>query len=165
MPTFVVLEQAPESAVREAAAELAAGGAQIVQGWRATAGPVVCVGRVRTAADAADAVLAAVAGAGLAVAADAPREVIDQLCDDLRRIGEVDHRVGPPSGPALAKEERALLELLMSGAALGEAARELHISRRTADRRLAAARTALGARTTAEALRLAARLGIATPPR
>ena len=160
MTRFVVLEEATASAVRDAAAQLAAGGARVVSGWRARPGPVVCVGRVETADDAANAVLAAVAGARLVVEADAPRDVVDQLCDDLRRIGALDHRVGPPSGPVLSKEERALLEQLMSGASLGEAARALHISRRTADRRLAAARAALGARTTAEALRIAVRLGI-----
>jgi DNA-binding CsgD family transcriptional regulator len=53
-----------------------------------------------------------------------------------------------------------LLELLLTGATIGEAARRLHISRRTADRRLAAARRALDAGTTAEALRAAARLGV-----
>ena len=160
VPRFIVLEQATPSTVEDAAAELATGNSQVVRGWRAGPGPVVCVGRVANAEDAARAVLAAVGGAQLVVDVDAPREVVDQLCDDLRRIGELDHRVGPPSGPVLSKEQRALLELLLSGAALGEAARALHISRRTADRRLAAARSALGAGSTAEALRLAARLGI-----
>ena len=47
------------------------------------------------------------------------------------------------------------LELLAEGRSLGNAAATLHISRRTADRRLAAARRALGVRTTTEALLLA----------
>lgn len=160
MPRFVVLEQATPRAAEQAAADLAGADTTIVHGWRPGPGPAICVGRVETAEDAVRAVLAAVGGARLVVDAVAPREVVDQLCDDLRRIGELDHRVGSPSGPALSREERALLALLLSGAALGEAARTLHISRRTADRRLAGARAALGARTTAEALRLAARLGI-----
>lgn len=87
--------------------------------------------------------------------------MVDQLCDDLRRIGELDHRVGAASsGPVLPPDERALLAALLSGATLGEAAQALHVSRRTADRRLASARAALGAQTTPEALRIAARLGV-----
>lgn len=131
-----------------------------MQGWRADRGRVVCVGRVTNAEDAARAVLAGVAGARLVVAADAPREVIDQLCDDLRRLGDLDHRIGQPECPALSQEQQALLALLLSGASLGAAARRLHISRRTADRRLSSARAALGAGTTAQALRIAARMGI-----
>jgi DNA-binding NarL/FixJ family response regulator len=60
----------------------------------------------------------------------------------------------------LSAEQRALLGQLLGGATLGQAARALHLSRRTADRRLAAARAALEARTTAEALRRAAELGV-----
>jgi DNA-binding CsgD family transcriptional regulator len=86
--------------------------------------------------------------------------VIDQLCDDLRRLGDLDHRVGPSPVPGLSLEQRALLAQLLAGATLGQAARTLHLSRRTADRRLAAARTALGARSTAEALRIVAELGL-----
>lgn len=52
----------------------------------------------------------------------------------------------------LTHDEQRVLDLLGDGLAVGEAARELHISRRTADRRLAAARTKLGVGTTAEAV-------------
>ncbi|HKC27720.1 MAG TPA: helix-turn-helix domain-containing protein, partial [Jatrophihabitans sp.] len=62
-------------------------------------------------------------------------------------------------------EHCALLARLLAGDTLGEAARALHISRRTADRRLAAARRALGVDSTPAALRLAAQLGIAHPRR
>jgi DNA-binding CsgD family transcriptional regulator len=121
---------------------------------------VVCVDRIETVEDAGRAVLAAVRGARVVVDAAAPRDVIDQLCDDLRRLGELDHRIGPAPDPALSAQERALLAQLLAGATLGQAARALHLSRRTADRRLASARAALGARTTAEALRAAAELGV-----
>lgn len=120
----------------------------------------MCVGTVGDPAEAGHAVLAAIAGARLVLEACAPRDVIDQLCDDLRRVGQVDHRVGSSRTPRVGSDERALLELLLGGASIGEAARRLHISRRTADRRLAAARHALDAGTTAEALRAAARLGV-----
>ena len=55
----------------------------------------------------------------------------------------------------LTSEERRLLELLARGEALGEAAETLHLSRRTADRRLAAARGKLAVHTTAEAVLVA----------
>jgi DNA-binding NarL/FixJ family response regulator len=118
--------------------------------------------RVRGRDDAVQAVLAAVEGADLVIDADADRDVIDRLCDDLRRLGTVDHRVEKmPPGPDLTADERALLAALLGGASLGEAATALHLSRRTADRRLAAARRALGASTTTEALVRAARAGVA----
>jgi DNA-binding CsgD family transcriptional regulator len=161
---FVVLEGAEPQAVRDAVAQLAADGAQVRHGWHPAQLPTVCVGQVTGDEDAAKAVLAAVAGARLVIAAVAPREVIDRLCDDLQRLGELDHRVGV-EGPAVGAAERALLAELLAGASLGEAARRLHISRRTADRRLAAARAALNASTTAEALRAAVGLGIGPAPR
>ena len=63
--------------------------------------------------------------------------------------------VGAERDCALTGEERRLLELLAGGHALGEAAETLHLSRRTCDRRLAAARGKLGVRTTAEAVLVA----------
>ena len=158
---YIVLEQPTVDDVNAAATELAADSWPIVHGLRPPAGGhAVCVGRVGDGADAGRAVLAAVAGARLVLDTCAPRDVIDELCDDLRRLGRVDHRVGGSGPSPVAPEERALLELLLGGATIGEAARRLHISRRTADRRLASARRALAAPTTAEALRAAARLGV-----
>jgi DNA-binding CsgD family transcriptional regulator len=52
----------------------------------------------------------------------------------------------------LTAEERDLLALLADGQTLGAAARSLHLSRRTADRRLAGARAKLGVASTAEAV-------------
>jgi DNA-binding NarL/FixJ family response regulator len=159
---FVVLEAADPASVEGAAAELAAGGADVVHAPEPVRGgeDTVIVSRVTCLEDAARAVLAAVRGARLVIDAAAPREVIDRLCDDLRRIADVDHRIGPAARPALSAEQRALVAHLLAGATLGQAARELHLSRRTADRRLAAIRSTLGASSTAEALRAAARLGV-----
>ena len=121
-------------------------------GWR-NDGAVVCTGTVRDAVDASVALLAAVAGAGLVVYAQAEREVIDRLVDDLRRFGPVDHRTGEPdTEPDLTADERRLLDLLVEGKTLGDAANELHLSRRSADRRLASARAKLAVATTAEAV-------------
>jgi DNA-binding CsgD family transcriptional regulator len=60
---------------------------------------------------------------------------------------------------ALTSDARALLSLLSDGLTLGEASARLGISRRTADRRLADARRALGAERTAEAVARARRAG------
>jgi DNA-binding NarL/FixJ family response regulator len=108
---------------------------------------------VDDAGDAAEALLAAVGGASVVVHALAERDVIDRLVDDLRRLGPVDHRTGESEPrPGLTPDERRLLDALAAGKTLGAAAAELHLSRRTADRRLASARGKLGVATTAEAV-------------
>lgn len=162
MSRFVVLEEHSPAAVAEVADELAGDGARIVQGWRKPIPGVqlVCVGSVAAATDAAAAVMCAMGGARLVIAASADRDVIDSLCDDLRHLGELDHRIGRSGQLALPDEHRQLLALLLGGATLGQAAQALHISRRTADRRLAAARELLGAQSTSEAVAAASRLGI-----
>jgi DNA-binding NarL/FixJ family response regulator len=53
---------------------------------------------------------------------------------------------------ALTEEQLRLLSLLRQGVSVRDAARRLHISHRTAERRLAEAREALGAATNAEAV-------------
>ena len=53
------------------------------------------------------------------------------MCDDLRRIGRVDHRVDPPPGSradALSPEQRRVVELLLGGATVAQAAVALHLS-------------------------------------
>jgi DNA-binding NarL/FixJ family response regulator len=144
MARFVVLEGVDDAAVSRTAARL---GLEVRQ--------------VHDEAGAAHTVLAAVAGQDLVVHAVAPREVIDQLCEDLSRLGELDHRVGASeSGPELTGDQREVIAQLLAGKTLGEAARVLHLSRRTADRRLASARVALGAASTSEALVIARRNGV-----
>lgn len=100
---------------------------------------------------ASEAVLAALGGMGLLVEGTGPREVLDPLCDDLRRLGHLDHRVEEPVG-ALTVEEHALMRLLADGSSIGDAARALHLSRRSVDRRLASARRALEADSTGAAV-------------
>jgi DNA-binding NarL/FixJ family response regulator len=53
---------------------------------------------------------------------------------------------------ALDEDQRRLLGLLSRGLSVREAAKRLHLSRRTAERRLAESRAALGAATNAEAV-------------
>jgi DNA-binding CsgD family transcriptional regulator len=60
---------------------------------------------------------------------------------------------------ALDAEARALISRIAAGATLGQAAHALHLSRRTADRRLAKARRALGVERTVVAIAWAHRLG------
>ena len=92
-------------------------------------------------------------GAGLVAFVHCDRETTDRLLDDLRRLGRVEHitAVDLPA-PTLTRQQRALIELLADGLTLAEAAWQLGLSRRTADRRLAAAREVLAVRTTAEAI-------------
>ena len=138
-------------------ADLAAHGRPVTVDWRAAAPGVVCTGVVDDERSAEHVVLAALAGAQVVVAATADREVIDRMCDDLRRLGPLDHRVEEPgAGPDLTGEEQALLDRLLAGDSLGAAAKALHLSRRTADRRLASARRAYGVTATAELLAVAA---------
>jgi DNA-binding NarL/FixJ family response regulator len=151
----LIVVEGPDSAVADALADVRAARWTVVPGWWLPSGSdrVVCTGTVTSAEDAAAALLAAVAGAGLVVAARAEREILDRLCDDLRHLGPLDHRTAStPPRPRLTAEEHTLAELLLAGVTLGEAARHLNISRRTADRRLASVRRALGVETTAEAL-------------
>lgn len=159
---LIVIEGAAGVADHEKA-RLRAAGFEVVEGFRSAAPrgrPVVRTGAVTGASESADALLAAIGGAGLLVEATADRATIDRLVDDLRRLGRVDHRVGVVvQAPALDPDGRALLALLAEGLTLGEAAEQLGLPRRTADRRLAAARRALGATRTAEALARARRLG------
>jgi DNA-binding NarL/FixJ family response regulator len=126
---------------------------------------LICVGTVLTTQDATAAVLAAMAGAGIvADVFGASAAIVEQLNGDLRTFGRVEVLTEDPqpglSPGAVSDESRALLARLADGASLQEAATALSMSRRTADRRLAEARQALGVKTTAEAVVLARRLGL-----
>ena len=157
MRPLIVVEASPRAAA-VARREVEAAGWRVVDGWRNEPG-LVCAGAVTDAASAAEALLAAVAGAGLVLQAAAGRELVDRLVDDLRRLGPVEHRTSEPNDPGLTAEERDLLGLLADGLTLGAAAERLHLSRRTADRRLACARAKLGVGTTAEAVVASSRRG------
>lgn len=127
-------------------------GLRVIDGWSGGEGDV-CTGIVARSEEAAAALLAAVAGAGLVVDAWAPDELVDRLCDDLRRFGRIDVLTpASPLRPRLTRVQRELLREIAGGRTLGEASRQLGITRRTADRRLAEARAVLGVDTTAEAV-------------
>jgi DNA-binding NarL/FixJ family response regulator len=103
-------------------------------------------------ATAASALRLALTGVPLTIRATAPRAVLDALYDDLRRITRVDIRTSAGRDDDLADDERALLDMLADGLTVPEAAARLHLSQRTAERRLAEARAKLGAATTIEAI-------------
>jgi DNA-binding CsgD family transcriptional regulator len=164
---LIVIEGPPEMVER-------AIGDLVRQGWRvrdgfhppgaagreSPAGREIRVGLVRSAEDAAAAMLAVLDGAGVIIHASAPPEVQDRLIGDLRHIGPVDHRRDQgQSEPALEDDARQILAILAQGRTLGEAAAAVGLSRRTADRRLAQARAALGVERTVEAVARARRLG------
>jgi predicted DNA-binding protein (UPF0251 family) len=151
MPPLLVVEGSRAAATERVAAALAAArddGWSIVRGWAAPLrrDRVVCTGSVRTTDDARRALLAAVSGAGLAVAASADRDTIDRFLDDLRRLGPVEHVTIRSSAPvSLTPQQRALLGLVAEGLTIREAAVELGLARTTAQRRIDAARAVLPA--------------------
>jgi DNA-binding NarL/FixJ family response regulator len=167
----VVVLEGPPGCSRGEIERLRAAGRIIVDGLRAPAHPAgsICVGVVDSEATAVEALLAVLAGAGLVVEARGDRAVVDRLVDDLRRRGPVDHRTVGGTGaataaePDLSVEARAILGMLAMGLSLGEAAHVLGLARRTADRRLAEARRALGVTRTTEAIAKARRLGWLDP--
>jgi len=155
---LVVIEGGPGTIRSDVDASLAiarAAGWRVVRGWAAplTGELVVCTGSVNSADEARRALLAAVSGAGLVVRAGASPDIVARFVDDLRRLGPVDHRVVDATTPRrLAAAERALLGLLGEGLTIRQAAATIGVSRRTADRRLASARRALGVTSTAAAI-------------
>lgn len=161
-PPIVVVE-GPDDAVTAAIADVRSAGWSIAEGFSGVQdrrARLVRTGTVASADDAAAALLAVLRGSGVVVAARVPREVLDRLLDDLRHVGSVDHRLGgPPPARPVPDEALAILARLAEGWSLGEAAADLGLSRRTADRRLAEARRALGVERTAEAVSKAKRLG------
>jgi DNA-binding CsgD family transcriptional regulator len=163
---YAILDDGPgaDAAAEATAARLAREGWRVVDGLasRPALGRVVLRGTVATARDAAAAMLAALDGFGLILRVTAEPEVRNRLEDDLRRLGPVESgepRTGTAAAAALHPQGRAILGLLAEGHSLGEAAHLLGLSRRTADRRLADARTALGVTRTTEAIARAARQG------
>lgn len=160
--SFIVLEGPPGCSESDSA-RLRRLGCEILDGFpgRGVSGRrSFCHAVITSAEDAVGALLAALDGHGLLVEARADRAVVDRLIEDLRRLGPVDHRiVGGAAADAIDQEGLAILALLAEGHSLGEAALELCMSRRTADRRLAEARRALGVERTTEAVARARRLG------
>jgi hypothetical protein len=131
-------------------------------GWDVTAQRLVLYGRVADLDTAELAVHAAARGAGVVVITDPAAEVGRALLADLARVGpvtqdpeaDVEPQEGAePDGPvSLLPEQKALLDRLANGETIAAAAAAEFLSLRTANRRIAQARDALGVRTTREAV-------------
>ncbi|MFG1924841.1 LuxR family transcriptional regulator [Cryptosporangium sp. NPDC048952] len=139
--------------------------------WDLTASRTVVTGPVTDDAAVAGAVLAAARGAGVVAVADAESSTGQALLADLARIGPVRRAPQVPDGSTagaapraesepdgagdglpLTPEQRALLDRLAAGDSIAAAAAAEFLSLRTANRRIAAARDALGVRTTRQAV-------------
>jgi len=170
----LVVVQGSEASFRAAKVTLERRGWLVVQGWNSTfqkgrgSGPspagrskIVRTGTVSTRTDAANAVLTALGGQGVLIAANAEHTVLDTLCDDLARLGPVDFRSGEDQDAArvLSDDDLAILRLLLRGLTLGQVAAAQHVSRRTLDRRMAGIRRTYDVARNAEALTAARRRG------
>lgn len=156
---FVLAE---DRAVDDALEQMKHEGVSIVRGWQLPNQPwdvsgrrIACAGRIASQADLEAALVAAARGAFLVIEGRVPVELFAAFVEDLRRLGTVEHR----RANGLDAQQHRILTLLGEGLSIGEAAAQLFISRRTADRRLAAARSALGVRTNNEAVVALARHG------
>ncbi|HEY3503474.1 MAG TPA: LuxR family transcriptional regulator [Actinocatenispora sp.] len=132
-------------------------------GWDVAEQQLVLFGRVPDMDAAALAVLAAARGAGVVVIADDQSDTGRAVLADLSRIGPVlsdpnadpvDEQADQGSGDdlPLSDEQRSLLDRLGAGETIAAAAEAEFLSLRTANRRIAEARKALGVRTTREAV-------------
>lgn len=130
--------------------------------WDVAEQRLMLFGRVPDMDTAALAVLAAARGAAVVVIADERSESGRAVLADLSRIGAVlrDPNLDPVDettahggdGLPLTDEQRSLLDRLGAGETIAAAAEAEFLSLRTANRRIAEARKALGVRTTREAV-------------
>ena len=119
--------------------------------WDLTSRRWVCRGSVGDTSDAEAAIWALVRGCALVVVAG-PGAPTD-FGSDLARAGRVRQFNRPADGDTkLSADEEALLAALAGGLSVQQAAAQLYLSGRTAQRRLAAARGVFGVRTTREAV-------------
>lgn len=156
---FVVTNDAGRAA--DVARDLRALGWRILRGWRPPLvvgwslahDRVACLGEIRSRTDAADAVVMAARGAGVIAIVRCDASTVALLVDDLRQLDgpgpDLDLAVG--ASTALDADQLGIVRLVADGATVSEAAEALHLSRRTAARRMADAREQLGVGTTVEA--------------
>lgn len=120
--------------------------------WDLSAGRHLAIAEITTAEQAAAALMLAVRGAGLLVFIDREAPWAGGFLADLERLAAPTPSVGGPPAIPLTQEQRELLDLLAAGASIASAAASRYISLRTANRRIAEARKALGAASTSEAV-------------
>jgi len=128
--------------------------------WDVSPLRLLCWGVICQSEEAAASIMAAVRGTGIIATLEVEPSIRVRFLEDLHHLGPVDSREGrEPQGLILEVDQIRLLDLLTDGLSLPDAARRLYLSPRTVERRLAAARQALGVPTTAEALVAYARHG------
>ncbi len=121
--------------------------------WDVSSARLVLFGWVRDADAARLAVVASARGAGIVALADCESDLGRTLLADLYRLGPV--IVGAEEQLAaapLSPEQCQLLERLANGETIAAAAAAEYLSLRTANRRIAQARNALGVASTREAV-------------
>jgi DNA-binding NarL/FixJ family response regulator len=126
-----------------------------VRPWDVSAQRIACVGVVRDEPTSQAALTAAARGAALAVAITTEGAARHRLVEDLHKVS-VPFAAAAPTDHAVASLEplqHALLAALADGATVTAAAGASHVSRRTANRALADARSRLGVDSTASAVR------------
>jgi DNA-binding CsgD family transcriptional regulator len=155
VPVPLVLLVGGVEDARKAADGLGAGW-RAHRGWALAPAPwtvadlrIVTWGVVAGEEDARGALLAGTRGAGVVAAFSQEGRLLEQLYEDLRRLGPVEVRGG---GGSLTAEDEQLLALLRAGHSQAQAAAALHYSIRTVKRRIAGIRRTLGVETTVEAL-------------
>jgi DNA-binding NarL/FixJ family response regulator len=132
------------------------------QPWSHRPTKVVCLGTVTDEVSANEALVACARAAGVVVdVAECPPTLLGGFLDDLGRLA-LSAVPGRPAATArlpLTPEQRALLELVARGASVPEAAEQLFLSHRTAERRMAGIRKALDVPSTAAAVALLLKSG------
>jgi DNA-binding NarL/FixJ family response regulator len=129
--------------------------------WSVADARIVCAGVIATFDDVSAALLAAVRGAGVVARTEPGSEPTHRLREELSSLGPIEERARRHGDAAeLTPEQIELCRLLGRGLSLADAATQLHLSRRTAFRRLADVREALNVETTREAVLIAC----AAPP-
>lgn len=126
-------------------------------GWDVTDARLVLFGRIIDTDTAELALLAAARGAGIVAITDPAADIGRAFVADLGRIGAVSvdpdaEDPEPDTGPQLTPSQRSLLQRLANGETIAAAASSEFLSLRTANRRIAEAREALGVRSTREAV-------------
>lgn len=119
--------------------------------WDLSARGWLCLGTIADADDAALAIEALSRGVDLVVSVVVEGDLRLRTLEDLHRLATVTG-VSQPEDHGLDDVHRRLLDALAEGSTVTEAARGLHLSRRTANRRLAEVRDRLAVTSNAEAI-------------
>lgn len=156
-PPYLVLGAGED--LEAAAAELGRQGWRLNRGlappeepWDLGPARLVAVAPLPDLPAAQAALLCAVRGAGLVVGLDPAAPWAAGFRADLRSLAPAPAAPAPVPAGDLSPDQRDLLDLLAAGNSIAQAARLRFLSLRTANRRVAEARDALGVATTREAV-------------